>query len=116
MNERGVPFERAKVGDRYVLEQLQSRGWLFGGENSGHLLALDCHSTGDGTISALQVLAAVVRTGQDPLGVDQRTDSVAAEDDQRAGQDAISTGSPTAGWPPHGLPPRRELGEHGRTF
>ncbi len=64
MNVRGVPFERAKVGDRYVLEQLQSRGWLFGGENSGHLLALDCHSTGDGTISALQVLAAVVRTGK----------------------------------------------------
>ena len=64
MHVCGVPFERAKVGDRYVLEQLQSRGWLFGGENSGHLLALDCHSTGDGTISALQVLAAVVRTGK----------------------------------------------------
>lgn len=61
---RGVPFERAKVGDRYVLEQLQARRWLFGGENSGHLLALDCHSTGDGTISALQVLTAVVRTGK----------------------------------------------------
>jgi phosphoglucosamine mutase len=59
-----VPFERAKVGDRYVLELLQQRGWLYGGENSGHLLALDCHSTGDGTISALQVLAAVVRTGK----------------------------------------------------
>ncbi len=64
MSRRRVPFERAKVGDRYVLELLQSRGWLFGGENSGHLLALDCHSTGDGTISALQVLAAVVRTGK----------------------------------------------------
>ena len=64
MARRGVPFERAKVGDRYVLEMLQARGWLFGGENSGHLLALDCHSTGDGTISALQVLAAVVRTGK----------------------------------------------------
>jgi phosphoglucosamine mutase len=61
---KGVPFERAKVGDRYVLELLQQRGWLFGGENSGHLLALDCHSTGDGTISALQILAAVVRTGK----------------------------------------------------
>jgi phosphoglucosamine mutase len=61
---KGIPFERAKVGDRYVLEMLQQRGWLFGGENSGHLLALDCHSTGDGTISALQVLAAVVRTGK----------------------------------------------------
>ncbi|MBA3479095.1 MAG: phosphoglucosamine mutase [Lautropia sp.] len=60
----GVPFERAKVGDRYVLELLQQRGWMFGGENSGHLLALDCHSTGDGTISALQILAAVVRSGK----------------------------------------------------
>ncbi len=57
----GVPFERAQVGDRYVLEQLQSRGWLFGGESSGHLLCLDCHSTGDGTIAALQVLTALRR-------------------------------------------------------
>ena len=58
-----VPFERAKVGDRYVLEVLQSRGWLYGGESSGHLLCLDCHSTGDGTISALQVLSAIKRSG-----------------------------------------------------
>jgi len=57
----GVGFERAKVGDRYVLEQLRSRGWLYGGESSGHLLCLDCHRTGDGTISALQVLAAMRR-------------------------------------------------------
>ncbi len=64
MARSAVPFERAKVGDRYVLELLQQRHWLYGGENSGHLLALDCHSTGDGTISALQVLAAVVRTGK----------------------------------------------------
>ena len=64
MARHGVPFERAKVGDRYVLELLQARGWLYGGENSGHLIARDCHSTGDGTISALQVLAAVVRTGK----------------------------------------------------
>ncbi|NBS94818.1 MAG: phosphoglucosamine mutase, partial [Betaproteobacteria bacterium] len=60
---RGVGFQRAKVGDRYVLEMLRARGWLFGGESSGHLLALDCHSTGDGTISALQVLAAVRSSG-----------------------------------------------------
>ena len=58
MVDKGIPFERAKVGDRHVLELLQQRGWLLGGENSGHLLALDAHSTGDGTISALQVLAA----------------------------------------------------------
>ncbi|MEZ5649198.1 MAG: phosphoglucosamine mutase [Burkholderiaceae bacterium] len=61
---RGVPFARANVGDRYVLEMLLERGWLFGGESSGHLLALDCHSTGDGTISALQVLAAVKSLGR----------------------------------------------------
>lgn len=58
--ERGISFERARVGDRYVLERLIARGWELGGEGSGHLLALDLHSTGDGTISALQVLAAVV--------------------------------------------------------
>lgn len=61
---RGVPFARAKVGDRYVIEMLAERGWLFGGESSGHLLCLDCHSTGDGTISALQVLAAVQALGR----------------------------------------------------
>ena len=55
----GIPFARARVGDRYVLEMLVERGWECGGENSGHLLCLDCHSTGDGIISALQVLAAL---------------------------------------------------------
>ncbi|MCB1917172.1 MAG: phosphoglucosamine mutase [Rhodocyclaceae bacterium] len=55
----GVPFERAKVGDRYVLELLQQKGWKLGGENSGHILCLDRHTTGDGIISALQVLAAL---------------------------------------------------------
>jgi phosphoglucosamine mutase len=59
----GVNFARAKVGDRYVLELLQQRGWLYGGESSGHLLCLDCHTTGDGTISALQVLTALKRNG-----------------------------------------------------
>jgi len=52
------------VGDRYVLECLVERGWECGGENSGHLLCLDCHSTGDAMISALQVLAAVVGAKQ----------------------------------------------------
>jgi len=55
----GVPFERAKVGDRYVLEMQQERGWPLGGENSGHIICLDKHSTGDGIIAALQVLAAL---------------------------------------------------------
>ncbi len=62
--EMGIAFLRAKVGDRYVLESLVERGWECGGENSGHLLCLDCHSTGDAIISALQVLAALVASGQ----------------------------------------------------
>jgi phosphoglucosamine mutase len=65
----GVAFDRAKVGDRYVLETLQQRGWLFGGESSGHLLCLDCHTTGDGTISALQVLGAIRRSGLSMSGL-----------------------------------------------
>jgi phosphoglucosamine mutase len=64
LRERGVPLVRAKVGDRYVLEELTARGWLFGGEGSGHLLALDKHTTGDGIVSALQVLQAVHRSGR----------------------------------------------------
>jgi phosphoglucosamine mutase len=62
--ELGVGFARAKVGDRYVLEVMQERGWLFGGEGSGHLLALDKHTTGDGIVSALQVLSALKRGGK----------------------------------------------------
>jgi phosphoglucosamine mutase len=60
----GVPFVRAKVGDRYVLEAMKKHGWLLGGEGSGHLLILDKHTTGDGIISALQVLAALTRSKQ----------------------------------------------------
>jgi phosphoglucosamine mutase len=58
----GVPFARARVGDRYVLELLREKGWLLGGENSGHLLCLDKHTTGDGIVSALQVLGAIRET------------------------------------------------------
>lgn len=64
LQAKGVPLVRAKVGDRYVLEELQRNGWLLGGESSGHLLALDKHTTGDGLISALQVLQACVRSGR----------------------------------------------------
>ncbi|MCK9258864.1 MAG: phosphoglucosamine mutase [Azoarcus sp.] len=60
----GVPFARAKVGDRYVLELLHEKGWQLGGENSGHIICLDCHSTGDAIVSALQVLAALKQRGQ----------------------------------------------------
>lgn len=62
--QQGIAFVRAKVGDRYVLEELFRRGWLLGGEGSGHLLALDKHSTGDGIVSALQILQAVQRSGR----------------------------------------------------
>ena len=61
---KNIEFVRSKVGDRYVLELLQEKNWLLGGEGSGHLLALDKHTTGDGLISALQVLQACVATGQ----------------------------------------------------
>ena len=61
----GVKFARAKVGDRYVLELMQQKRWLLGAENSGHIVCLDCHTTGDGIISALQVLAALRHAGAD---------------------------------------------------
>jgi phosphoglucosamine mutase len=61
LRRRDIPLVRAKVGDRYVLEELVERRWQLGGEGSGHLLALDCHTTGDGIVSALQVLQAVSR-------------------------------------------------------
>src|SRR5690606_7228206 len=64
MQALGVGFVRAKVGDRYVLESMLEKGWQFGGESSGHLLCLDRHTTGDGTVAALQVLSAVIRSGR----------------------------------------------------
>jgi phosphoglucosamine mutase len=64
LKARGVQFVRAKVGDRYVLEELERHKWILGGEGSGHLLALDKHTTGDGLVSALQVLQACVRSGR----------------------------------------------------
>jgi phosphoglucosamine mutase len=64
LKAQDVEFVRAKVGDRYVLEELEKRGWLLGGEGSGHLLCLDKHTTGDGLISALQVLKACARSRQ----------------------------------------------------
>ncbi len=55
----GIPFVRAQVGDRYVLETMNEKQWLLGGENSGHILCMDKHTSGDGIIAALQVLAAI---------------------------------------------------------
>lgn len=59
----GIGFERAAVGDRFVLERMQALGWHFGGESSGHLLCLDRHTTGDGLVAALQVLSALRQSG-----------------------------------------------------
>lgn len=67
MQKSGIPFKRAKVGDRYVMELLQQQDWQLGGENSGHIICLDKHSTGDGIISALQVLHAL-RVNKQTLG------------------------------------------------
>jgi len=72
LKAQGVSLVRAKVGDRYVLEELNARSWLLGGEGSGHLLALDKHTTGDGIVSALQVFQAIRRSvaGEHDLNVD----------------------------------------------
>lgn len=64
LERAAIPFARAQVGDRYVLELLNQRGWQLGGESSGHILALDKHSSGDGIIAALQVLCALRESGK----------------------------------------------------
>jgi phosphoglucosamine mutase len=69
LKERGVALVRAKVGDRYVLEAMEAHGWILGGEGSGHLLALDKHTTGDGLISALQVLQACLHSEKTMAGL-----------------------------------------------
>ncbi|CAQ86121.1 MULTISPECIES: phosphoglucosamine mutase [Photorhabdus] len=61
LKQLGIPFLRAKVGDRYVLEKLQEEGWRLGAENSGHIILLDKTTTGDGIVAGLQVLSAMVR-------------------------------------------------------
>lgn len=64
LKELGIEFERAKVGDRYVMERLLARGWVLGGEGSGHMVIRDCTSTGDGIVSALQVMLAIWKSGK----------------------------------------------------
>jgi phosphoglucosamine mutase len=64
LKELGIGFERAKVGDRYVMERLLANEWVLGGEGSGHMVIRDCTSTGDGIVSALQVLLAIYKSGQ----------------------------------------------------
>ena len=68
LRDMGVDFVRAKVGDRYVLEELRGRGWKLGGESSGHIICLDRTTTGDGLVAALQILAYVQEAGK-PLAV-----------------------------------------------
>lgn len=64
LRELGIPFARAKVGDRYVLEMMEQRGWRLGGESSGHIICRDVTTTGDGIVSALRVLAAMSARGE----------------------------------------------------
>jgi phosphoglucosamine mutase len=64
LTEMGIAFERANVGDRYVMERLLANNWVLGGEGSGHLVIRDCTSTGDGIVSALQVLLAIGKSGK----------------------------------------------------
>jgi phosphoglucosamine mutase len=68
-----IPFSRARVGDRYVLEMLLEKGWKLGGENSGHIVCLDKHTTGDGIVSALQILRALV---ENEMTLDKATNAV----------------------------------------
>ncbi|MCX2802680.1 phosphoglucosamine mutase [Microbulbifer thermotolerans] len=72
LRERNIPFERAKVGDRYVLEKMQANGWSLGGESSGHIICADATTTGDGIVSALQVLRAVSDFGEPLQKLKQR--------------------------------------------
>lgn len=65
LSKLGVPFARSNVGDRYVMELLQQKGWSIGGENSGHVLNLNMASTGDGIVAGLQVIAAMLRSNMD---------------------------------------------------
>lgn len=101
-----IPFVRAKVGDRYVMEQLAAKNWLLGGESSGHLICRALTTTGDGTVSALQVLKAMVESGKSlqelasgmikmpqtmiNVRLSQKTDVMAIDEVQKAVSDAES--------------------------
>ncbi len=64
LKDLGIPFSRAQVGDRYVIAQMQEKGWRLGGESSGHIICADSTTTGDGIVAALKVVAAVVNSGR----------------------------------------------------
>jgi phosphoglucosamine mutase len=112
----GLDFKRAKVGDRYIMEMLKENGWSLGGEGSGHLVCLDISTTGDGIVSALQVIEAMARSGM-PLheikaGMTKYPQVLVNVKLARNGADVLS------------LPPVREavraaeaeLGNHGRVL
>ncbi len=63
LKDLGIGFARSQVGDRYVMELMKQKGWLYGGESSGHIICLDKTTTGDGIISALQVVDVMTRSG-----------------------------------------------------
>ncbi|MBX3619964.1 MAG: phosphoglucosamine mutase [Rhizobacter sp.] len=113
LKARDIEFVRAKVGDRYVLEELNARGWVLGGEGSGHLLALDKHTTGDGIVSALQVLQAVRRSGRslaELVGPVQLFPQVLVNVRLKPGQDWRAA----AGLADVQAQVQRELGDNGR--
>jgi len=68
LEERNIPFVRANVGDRYVMQELKARDWVIGGESSGHIICLDKTTTGDGLVSALQVLTQMQFMGKSGTG------------------------------------------------
>ena len=114
---RGIEVVRAKVGDRYVLEELLQRGWSLGGEGSGHLLDLERHTTGDGIVSALLVLQAVVRGGRSlaewlsPITLYPQTLL-----NVRVEGDAARTGAHDGRLAEAQAAVERELGDHGRVL
>ena len=110
-----VPFVRSRVGDRYVLEELTARGWQLGGEGSGHLIALDKHTTGDGIVSALMVLQAISRTGRTLpalMGDVTMFPQVLINVELQRGVDWQSNAALSAAQ----LAVQRELGSHGRVL
>ncbi len=89
----GIPLARARVGDRYVLEQMRERGWVLGGENSGHVICLDKHTTGDGIIAALAVLRALIEQRKTLAEATAGRDDVPAAAHQRAGDARVGLAS-----------------------
>ena len=114
LKARGVQFVRAKVGDRYVLEELTQRRWILGGEGSGHLLALDKHTTGDGLVSALQVLQACVGSGKTMAELLADVTLVPADPAQRAPASRSRTGRSNARLADETRAVEAELGDSGR--